>query len=46
MKKSQVRINAVESIETPMEMSYRESYAWQLGWEEGYRTAKEEENDN
>jgi hypothetical protein len=30
-----------EPIEEPMLMSYRESYAWQLGYNEGWKQAKE-----
>ena len=30
-------------IEEPMEMSYREAYAWQLGWEKGWEAARSQE---
>ena len=26
-----------EKIEKPMNMNYRESYAWQLGWDKGFK---------
>lgn len=35
----------MEQIEKPMNMNYRESYAWQLGYAEGWKQAKEEEKE-
>ena len=29
-----------QTIETPMNMSYRESYAWQLGYDIGWKQCK------
>ena len=31
----------METIEKPMKMNYRESYAWQLGYDMGWKQAKE-----
>ena len=31
-----------QEIEQPMQMNYRESYAWQLGYEMGWKQAKED----
>ena len=31
-----------QPIEEPMIMSYRESYAWQLGYDTGWKQAKQE----
>ena len=31
-----------QTIEQPMKMNYRESYAWQLGYAEGWKQAQAE----
>lgn len=41
MKKSQARKNAIDVIEIPMNMNYREAYAWQLGYDMGWKQALE-----
>lgn len=30
-----------ETIEKPMKMNYREAYAWQLGWDKGFKAGVE-----
>lgn len=34
-------MNEIQKIEQPMRMNYRESYAWQLGYNEGWKQAKQ-----
>lgn len=35
----------MEEIEQPMQMSYREAYAWQLGWDKGFKAGVESERE-
>ena len=35
----------MKEIEEPMHMSYRESYAWQLGWDIGFKAGVEHQKE-